>query len=31
VQQIVDELARGSLTWTYEGFAGATEAYLPEA
>jgi DNA-binding PadR family transcriptional regulator len=31
VQQIVDELAGGSLTWTYEDFAGAAEAYLPDA
>ena len=31
VQQTVDELARGSLTWTYEDFAGAAQAYLPEA
>jgi hypothetical protein len=31
VQQIVDELAAGSLTWTYEDFAGAADAYLPDA
>lgn len=30
VQQIVDELAGGSLTWTYEDFVGAAEAYLPD-
>jgi len=31
VQQIVDELADGSLTWTDEDFAGAAHAYLPDA
>lgn len=31
VRQIVNELADGSLTWTYENFAGAADAYLPDA
>ena len=31
VQQITDELAGGSLTWSDEDFAGAEEAYLPDA
>jgi DNA-binding PadR family transcriptional regulator len=31
VQQIADELAGGSLTWTDEDFAGAEEAYLPDS
>jgi DNA-binding PadR family transcriptional regulator len=31
VQQIIDELASGTLTWTYEDFAGAAESYLPDA
>jgi DNA-binding PadR family transcriptional regulator len=30
VQQIVDELASGALTWTDEDFAGAADAYLPD-
>ena len=30
VRQIVNELADGSLTWTYEDFAGAADAYLPD-
>jgi DNA-binding PadR family transcriptional regulator len=31
VQQILDELADGSLTWTDEDFAGAAKAYLTDA
>lgn len=31
VQQITDELADGSLTWSEEDFAGAQDAYLPDA
>lgn len=31
VQQITDELASGSLTWSEDDFAGAEEAYLPDA
>ncbi len=30
VQQVVNELADGSLTWTYEDFTGAADAYLPD-
>ena len=30
VQQTVDELADGSLTWTDQDFAGAADAYLPD-
>lgn len=30
VQQIADELADGSLTWSDADFAGAQEAYLPD-
>jgi DNA-binding PadR family transcriptional regulator len=30
VQQIVDELADRSLSWTNEDFAGAADAYLPD-
>jgi len=31
VEQITDELAAGSLTWSDEDFAAAEDAYLPEA
>ena len=31
VQHTVEELVSGSLTWTSEDFAGAAEAYLPDA
>jgi DNA-binding PadR family transcriptional regulator len=31
VEQITDELASGSLTWSDQDFAGAEEAYLPDA
>jgi DNA-binding PadR family transcriptional regulator len=31
VQQITDELASGSLTWSDQDFAGAEEAYLADA
>jgi DNA-binding PadR family transcriptional regulator len=31
VEQILGELADGSLTWTSEDFAGAADAYLPDA
>jgi DNA-binding PadR family transcriptional regulator len=31
VEQILGELADGSLTWTSEDFAGAANAYLPDA
>jgi DNA-binding PadR family transcriptional regulator len=30
VQQIVDQLATGSLTWTSEDFASAAEAYITD-
>ena len=30
VQQVADELAGGSLTWSDEDFAGAEDAYLPD-
>lgn len=31
VQQTTDELASGSLTWSDQDFAGAEQAYLPDA
>jgi DNA-binding PadR family transcriptional regulator len=31
VWQIISELAEGSLTWTSDDFAGAADAYLPDA
>jgi len=31
VQQIADELADGSLTWSDDDFAGAQEAYVPDS
>ena len=30
VDQIVVELANGTLTWSYEDFASASKAYLPD-